>query len=202
MFTSRQKAAVAIFTVIIIVVAALWLRANKGMALNNTGTKTYTTSIIENTVNPVLTSAQDKILIGTNATYSLSKLNTTAEIKNYRPNFASNVSSVWLMNYLNGPIIDPNWGIEQTVLKANTNTVAQSIYLQMWRPILEPNPQQVPINGTYKGMTYSYTFNKVSYRLGFIGTMNNYVTYIVVGAENASINATQLIYMVSNDLQK
>ncbi len=50
-------------------------------------------------------------------------------------------------------------------------------------------------------MTYSYTFNKVSYRIGFIGTMNNYVTYIVVGAENASINATQLIYMVSNDLQ-
>jgi len=133
-----------IIIVIIIAFDLVEIRQNKAMHNN------YTTSISTTTISatstksfgdPVLTSAQAEILVGPNATYSLEILNTTPQIRNYSLNFVSNVSSVWIMDYLNGPVIDPNWGIEQIVIEVNTNKEALNIYSQRWSSILEPGPQ-------------------------------------------------------------
>ena len=203
MLTSRRKAAIAILAVMVIIVAAVGLEINNGRAARAANTTTtYTTSILVHVGNPSLTSAQAKALTSPNATYSLNILTTPAEIENYKLYSVSNVSSVWLMDYLNGSELDSNWGIEQVVVEANTNQEAQSIYLQMWHPIVEPSSQQIPVNGTYNGMAYSYTFNKLSYRMGFVGIMGNYVTSIVISTENTCINATQLIHAVAGDLRQ
>ena len=218
MLTPKRKIAIVISVIIIVIIIAFGLEEiHQSKAIHNNYTTSISTTTISTTSistttisttstksfsDPVLTSAQAEILVGPNATYSLKILNTTPQISNYRLNFVSNVSSIWIMDYLNGPVIDPNWGIEQIVIEANTNKEALNIYSQRWSSILEPGPQQIPVNGTYNGMTYSYNFNKISYRLGFIGIMNNSVTAIVIGTDNTSINATQLIQFVADDLQR